>query len=253
LSDRQIIACPGCRTQFEMTRQYIEQFGGQETACSSCGKAMGLPKSWAEFLGEAKGAGQAPVLSYAGPKVKKKRGPAQHWAEGDLLVIEKGAELSPWCVLCGKDALQPHIACTVRWSQGAQESRNRKVKLILSLTESIKMRVRLGLCAKHLARRRMCGWLSVVCALLGVATIVAGSSLQALADFKQGTLVGGILVIMFGLGWLATSRRILTAVYVDYWMAKLKGASPIFLQRLPARELRVRPPDASSSAFDEIR
>jgi hypothetical protein len=249
MSDRQTIACPACGTEFEMTREYIEQYGGQETACSSCGKAMGLPKSWEEFVRT----GPAPVLSYAGPKVKKKRGPGQHWAEGHLLVVEKGAELSPLCVLCGGDAPKPHIPCTFRWSQSARDAPTHKTELLLSLTDSTKMRISLGLCARHLARRRKNALLSMLCALIGAAVIAAGFGLSALADYRQVMLVGGIVIIMIGLIWFGESRKILTAEYVDHWMAKLTGASPVFLQQLPPRQERVRPPDAASAPFDEIR
>jgi hypothetical protein len=252
MSKRPMFACPSCGTQFDMTREYLEQYGGQETGCSSCGKAMTLPRSWEEFITAAEGTGRAPVLEYSGPRRKKKRGPAQHWAEGDLLVVEKGAELSPLCVLCGEDAPQPHIACTMRWSQSARDAPTANAELFMSLTDSTKMRVRLGLCAPHLARRRRNGLLGVLCAMLGVAVIVAGFGLEVM-DYKQTMLVGGIVTIIAGLSWVAMSRRILEAVYVDRWTAKLSGASPAFLQKLPAREMRVRPPDESSAAFDEIR
>jgi hypothetical protein len=238
------ITCTACGQEFDLTPEYVAQYGGQTTNCP-CGTALTIPS-----IG---GAATAPVLEYSGPRRKKKLGPAQHWAEGDLLVVEKGAELSPLCVLCGEDAPPPHIACTMRWSQSARDAPTANAELFMSLTDSTKMRVRLGLCARHLARRRRNGLLGVVCAMLGAAVIVAGFGLDALADYKQMMLVGGIVMIIAGLGWVAMSRRILEAVYVDHWTAKLSGASPAFLQKLPAREMRVRPPDESSAAFDEIR
>jgi hypothetical protein len=95
--------------------------------------------------------------------------------------------------------------------------------------------------------------LALLLAVLGVTLIIAAFALGALADSQKMMLLGGFVMVFAGLSWLAASRRILEAVYVDHWMAKLSGASPAFLQKLPAREMRVRPPDESSAAFDEIR
>lgn len=238
------ITCTACGQEFDLTPEYVAQYGGQTTNCP-CGTALTIPSS--------PGAAPAPVLEYAGPRRKKKRGPARHWAEGDLLVIEKGAELSPLCVLCGDDAPRPHIACTMRWSQSARDAPTASAELFMSLTDSTKMRVRLGLCARHLARRRRNRLLALLLAVLGVALIIAGFALGTLPDSQKMMLLGGFVMVFAGLSWLAASRRILEAVYVDHWMAKLSGASPAFLQKLPAREMRVRPPDESSAAFDEIR
>lgn len=252
MSDGQIIACPHCQAQFELTPEYVEQYGGQETACSGCGNAVGIPKSWDELAAGPRASDQAPVLlSYRGPEFANKGGKAQHWAEGDLLVIQRDADLVPFCVLCGEDAPHPHVPFTARWSRGESEAPTARLGLLVSLFDTKKMRVKLGLCPKHRSRRRLHSQLALLCIAIGIAILFSHKLFPNQLESSATLPIGGI-VFATGCFWLAARRGILEPVYVDRWKTKLKGASPKFLERLPERQKRVRPPDTNSGVFDRI-
>jgi hypothetical protein len=254
MSDQQTMSCAHCGTKFELSRKYVEQYAGQNATCTTCSQGMKVPSSWSEFASNADASGKAePVLAYEGPEFSNKRGTPQHWVEGDLLVIQRGADVGPWCVYCNADAPHPHVAFVARWSQSARDAPTTSSAAVAGFLESAKMRVKLGLCPKHAARRRLRIRCCMFVAALGIAATGVGLMMPELGNWGSELIPGGIVATLVGLMCTKASKPVLEAVYVDRWKAKFTGANPQFLLRLPAREQRVRPPDASSAAFDQIQ
>lgn len=45
------LSCPHCGQEYEVTPEYVEQYGGQSVACESCGSNFPVPGATGEQLG----------------------------------------------------------------------------------------------------------------------------------------------------------------------------------------------------------
>ncbi len=94
--------CPSCGMAYQLTPEYLAQYGGQMTSCSRCQYTFLLPTAAA--LSAPSGGPPpvpAPVLAYSSPQVAPQAGGAV-WREGKILVATNGAALPPCCIKCNE-------------------------------------------------------------------------------------------------------------------------------------------------------
>ena len=64
--------CPKCGSGYQLTPEYLAQYGGQSTACTQCGQEIRLPRA-VEMQPSGPASSPPPmsvqVLAYAGPVV----------------------------------------------------------------------------------------------------------------------------------------------------------------------------------------
>lgn len=229
------MTCFGCGQVYEITAEYLANFAGQETACATCGTAMRVP-------------GTPLVLDYRGPGVSADARKARHWRDGNLLVVEKGAELPPRCARCGRDAPPPYVTYTARWSLAASQVRTTKASVLLFLISHRKRRVTFGLCARHKLLRRFAIALGWAFLAFGVTTFVIVFGFMRFPYPPAGiyVIIAAAVLGILSPFWLFAATAVLEATYIDRRLARFKGASPRFLEGLPA------PPQIVSSPGDDM-
>src|SRR5829696_8248713 len=105
-----LFPCPHCGASFQLTPEYLAQYGGQTTRCSQCGQPFILPAAqvatpaaWGQpdqgpgFTGQPPVAQPAAVIPYAAPAYGQVAQGAAAWSQGNLLVARKGARLPHAC------------------------------------------------------------------------------------------------------------------------------------------------------------
>src|SRR5687767_13019351 len=108
--------CPNCGATFQLTPEYLAQYGGQATVCTRCGRPFALPlasggapasqiaqrhPALQPGWGQPPAGGASPVIPYAAPLYGQTGSAEAAWRQGDLLVVRKGARLPHACVKCG--------------------------------------------------------------------------------------------------------------------------------------------------------
>jgi len=85
------LTCSACGGQFDLTPEYLAEYGGRTTTCT-CGAALAIPPS---------GTAAIPQLSYVAPSRASAKVPANAWRDGSLVVMTRGALLPNRCARCG--------------------------------------------------------------------------------------------------------------------------------------------------------
>src|SRR5687767_8968055 len=100
--------CPNCGATFQLTPEYLAQYGGQATVCTRCGRPFALPlasggapasqiaqrhPALQPGWGQPPAGGASPVIPYAAPLYGQTGSAEAAWRQGDLLVVRKGARL----------------------------------------------------------------------------------------------------------------------------------------------------------------
>jgi hypothetical protein len=168
------------------------------------------------------------------------------YAEGNILVVPRGAALPANCVKCG--------AAPQRWLQKTYYWHNQLLYLlifagvlvyaIVALIVRKQMYLAVPLCQEHDSARKTKIWISAIL-LLGCIPlpIFLGTALNSDAAVGLAVLLG---VVMFFAGAIVLSMaQPLRPTYIGDDCAKFKGAHPDFLARLkplPSQAMASRAP-----------
>jgi predicted Zn finger-like uncharacterized protein len=243
--------CPHCGASFQLTPEYLAQYGGQTTRCSQCGQpfvlpaaqgaapaaaAWGQPPAGQPFMAQTETAQPMPgqpvaVIPYAAPAYGQAGPMDAAWSQGDVLVVRKGARLPHACVKCGLAGDGKPVRKTYYWHEPwiyITILAGVLVYAILAIVIRQSGQIEFALCSQHRARRRNGVIISLLGVFGGIALFVAaGMSNEAyLVPF-------GILVLLGGAITGLIMARVLTPKRIDTHFLWLRGAGPAFLQTLP--------------------
>src|SRR5437763_5388143 len=113
----QALACPQCGSLYQLTPEYVAQYGGQTTQCARCGASFTVPAQLAPLMADSPAGVPVAVLPYAGPAALS--GLAGVWRDGNLLVASKGTLLPERCAKCNSPADGPPIRRKYSWHHPA--------------------------------------------------------------------------------------------------------------------------------------
>ena len=242
-----LFPCPHCGASFQLTPEYLAQYGGQTTSCSQCRQTFVLPAAagaapaphaapWQQQPAGQSAAGypasgqSAPVIAYAAPAYGQPGEMVPAWSQGDLLVVRKGTRLPYTCVRCGGPADGQPLGKMYYWHAPLiylTIFAGLLVYVIVALIVREKGAVQFSLCKPCKARRRM----GIVIGLLGlfgsVAVFVAAGMLE-----EPYLVPLGILVLLAGVIFGSMRTRVLSPKKIDAQFLWLRGAGPNFLQTL---------------------
>ena len=233
MSQSMIFPCPHCGMSFELTAEYLAQYGGQMTTCTSCGRTYALPTAAALDAAPpaAPSAGPVPVLPYSSAPV----GMAMPmytgvWREGNILVAANGSSLPPCCVKCNAPVTGDMKRKTFYWHHPAIYIAilSPLIYIILALVLRKGGTINVGLCEKHKKSRLFGIWGGTSLALLSIVVFVlAGQNDMPLL------VPVGIVLILGGLIWAVLAARMLTPTRIDERTLWLRGACSTLLDTLP--------------------
>jgi predicted Zn finger-like uncharacterized protein len=243
--------CPRCGAAFQLTPEYLAQYGGQMTRCSHCGQPFALPPAHGAAppatSGQPPAAGEpgmgqpapgqpaagqpATVIPYAAPAYGQAGAMEGAWSEGDLLVVRKGARLPHDCVKCGLPGDGRPVRKTFYWHEPwvyITILGGLLVYVIIALVVRQSGQVEFALCSRHRARRRN-GTIGGLLGLFGGIALFVAAGMQ-----NEPYLVPvGIFVLIAGVIVALIMTRVLTPKRIDAHFLWLRGAGPTFLQALP--------------------
>jgi hypothetical protein len=165
--------------------------------------------------------------------------PQEPYAEGDVLVVPRGAVLPAYCVKCA--------GAPQRWLQKKFYWHDPLLYLliilgvlvyaIVSLIVRKQAQLAVPLCEAHESARKTKLWIGVVL-LLGCIPLPVALSVSINTDAAAG--LGFLLgVVMFFAGLITISlSQVLRPKYIGDDCAKFKGAAPEFLARLKPLSLK---------------
>jgi len=242
--------CPHCGASFQLTPEYLAQYGGQTTRCSQCGQPFVLPAAqgaapaaapWGQpptgqpFTGQTGTAqpmpGQAAaVIPYAAPAFSPDSVPSA-WSQGDVLIVRKGARLPYACVKCGQPSDGKPVRKTYYWHEPwvwVTILAGVLVYVIIAILIRQSGQIEFALCSQHRARRRNGVIISLLGVFGGIALFVAAgmSNEPYLVPFGIVVLLGGAITGLL-------MARVLTPKRIDMHFLWLRGVGPAFLQTLP--------------------
>ncbi len=247
-------ACPHCGSGYQLTPEYVAQYGGQQTTCLSCGRAFDLPTSMpaaAPFVHAGAGwaaaapaniplagaapdgappfAGPAPTLQYAHLGGWSIYTPGV-WRDGDTIVAHSGATLPYCCVKCGGAAVGPSKMKKFWWHHPGLFALafSPVIYAIVALCIRKQGSASFALCAAH--RRSKRNGVLGACTLMGLSLIPFGVAI--VDDWSVGAAVG-LLLLVSGLIWLVIATKTLRPRKIEGQFLYLKGAGETFLMNLP--------------------
>ncbi|MDB5289146.1 MAG: hypothetical protein JWL69_387 [Phycisphaerales bacterium] len=226
MSQFQTVACLHCGASYQLTSDYIAQYGGQSTVCRQCQQPFQIPAAMATAGVQPP---PAPVLAYSGPVFTPTWGV---WREGKQIIASKGAVLPNRCVKCNEPAAGSPLKRTLYWHHPAMYLLIFAGIIIYAIVALIVRQsgtVTVCLCQKHRTRRTYAilgGWLG---ALLGIVLLfyAAGGNMPGL--FVPLGIVLFLTAIIAGV----VIARILAPTRIDAQYLWLRGAGPEFLNTLP--------------------
>jgi len=154
------------------------------------------------------------------------------WRDGKDLVIRPGCTLPGRCIKCNEPAELPMRHARFYWHHPALYLVVLPGLLLYPVVALFFRRrtpVTLGLCARHLQRRRASLALAFAGAVLGAGAIALG----VLRDHVPLTIAGGaVLVASLTFGILGSRLLVVTRIGENY--TRFRGAGTDFLATLPA-------------------
>lgn len=200
-----------------------------ETTCKRCGAALvrggplfGVPVSQGIVLEDGYVLPPPPSVGMPGTGV---------WRDKSKLVMSKGAALPQWCVKCNEPTHGLVLKRKLSWHHPAIYLIilvALLVYLIVALVLRKSATVEVGLCEKHMAKRRQNVWITWLLLGLGVAgfvlAIVAedGTYLLAGLAFFAAAVIFGIIAV-----------RVVVPTKIDDRFVWLKGVNKDYLNQLP--------------------
>ncbi len=169
---------------------------------------------------------------YAPPKASLEREPAhEYWRDGKVMVMRIGSAGPPRCVKCNDPSVQPVKARTFHWHHPAWYLLvpiNVLLYVLVGLLIRKKAKVALGLCARHLRRRRLFISLAVAGLIVGSVIVVAGAN----RDSSGGAALLGMAVILVSVVAGLIGARTAYPVGITKEEVRFKGCGPEFLESL---------------------
>ena len=166
-------------------------------------------------------------------------GPADAYAEGNILVLPPNATLPASCVKCGAVPKEPWLKRKFYWHNPLLYLvvlAGLLVYVIVALIVQKKRELMVPICPRHESQRKTKLWIG---ALMLVACIPVPVALAT--SMKEDYWLGIAMLlglVMFFAGAITIIRsRVLTPTYIGDDCAKFKGAHPEFLARLKPRSL----------------
>jgi hypothetical protein len=160
-------------------------------------------------------------------------GPGQDcWRNGDLLVVRADGDLPERCVKCNAPATMDKPR-TFAWHANGWYALilvNLLVYLIAALCVQKKIRIEVGLCPAHRARRR--AFRLATAALLAAAVVCLGALAATTGDGAALVPVAVVLILVATVVALL-GTRVLTPACIDTGEAQFKGCGEDFLASLP--------------------
>lgn len=168
---------------------------------------------------------------YAPPKAALEDEPIHdYWREGNVLVMKQDSALPARCVKCNEPAVEPMKERRFYWHHPGWYLFiliNIVVYAIIAMIVRKKARVAVGLCPKHLLRRRIflaIGWGSF---LFGLAAIFSG-----LSPDRGDMVLVGISLLLIGIIAGMIGSRIVYPSRITKEEVRLKGCGNEFLDSL---------------------
>ena len=233
-----LFPCPHCGASFQLTPEYLAQYGGQATRCSQCGQPFVLPAApgaapaWGQPpMGQPAMGHSMPVIPYAAPAYGQVGPMAAAWSQGDVLVVRKGARLPHACVKCGGPGDGRPLRRTYYWHEPwiyVTILAGLLVYVVIALIIRQSGQIEFALCSEHRARRRN----GIIIGLLGFFGGIALFVAAGMTD-EPYLVPLGILVLLAGTIVGLIMARVLSPKRIDAQFLWLRGAGPGFLQTLP--------------------
>jgi len=220
---------------FDLTPEYVAQYGGQTTACT-CGAALEIPGGGAAGAGAGGGAVQ---LSYAGPSRGSTKIPDRAWRDGQLLVMSRGTRLPHRCATCAAPVpgkFKPRVLLADRGTTGASFT-----GVLLRRFMSDRVTARFGYCREHLPWR-----MSVAGVVTGIAVpasiIPLGISASIAGDKHPTAFVVVLSLMVVAMVWsfilFLLSPYPISVAGIDYKHVWLAGFGEEYLKQFPTLEER---------------
>lgn len=224
------MSCPRCGVQYALTANYLEQFGGQQTQCTSCGNAFAIPQALAAGSMAAPPPLPAlPVLPYMGPATGYVTTGA--WRDGNQIAAINGTVLPGRCLKCNAPSDGRPLQRNLYWHHPLIYLLvfSPLIYVIVALCVRKRSTVHVFICRQHRSRRIwfiIGGWLSIP--LSTAIFILVGAEYLPPIFIAAGIVlfIGGIVTGLVGARLVAPSR-------IDGQYVWLKGAGPAFLATLP--------------------
>jgi hypothetical protein len=162
------------------------------------------------------------------------------WRNGDLIVMQKGADMPGRCVLCN-DAAEPakprRILYLNIWLQIAMLLLFLAFNvlallpiLIVSMIFRKTARVRIPVCAAH---RRQRLWITLGTVALLLAAISTAVVAARAYEFQGPLFIAAVVIFVAAFGLAILRGQLLRAKRIDGKTVILKGAKPPYLDSLP--------------------
>jgi hypothetical protein len=215
------LTCDACGTQFDLTPDYLAQYGGPGTTCS-CGHALTIPAAEGVHV---------PVLSYRAPALPTKV-PGGVWRDGVALVIRRGVRLPNRCAVCGVPV--PATFRPTRVDDPTNASFTLTGQLINSAMKQ-PVTIRFGYCPQH-ARwimprtARLIRWISFILVTPLIMAAVIAKAERSFLFYPLTGLAISAFALPFVLSFREAPIRVLTQDYKHAW---LLGFGQDYLQHFP--------------------
>lgn len=209
--------------------------------CAQCGlvnfasaiacKRCGAPFGGGPLFGVPSGQGIVLPDGYVLPPPPASEVGAGIWRDKSILVMSKGATLPPWCVKCNEPTHGLVLKRKLSWHHPAIYLLiliNLLVYFIVGMVLRKTAPVEIGLCEKHLARRRRNIWITWLLFVFGVL----GFIMAALAE-DPAPLLLGIGFILAAIIFAVVSIRVVMPTKIDDKFVWLKGVNKDYLDQFP--------------------
>jgi len=231
MAGEQAFPCPHCGMLYQLTPDYLAQYGGQSTQCGQCKQPFPLPNAQPVMPAQA-----APmqVLPYLGPMATASYGV---WRQGNQIVASKGATLPTACVKCNCTEELKSIRRNYSWHHPAWVLLifvGVLIYIIVALVLRQSGVVTFSLCHRHRKRRAIALLLMWLGVLVSYGAMFVGCSLtQRREDLQVLIVISWFILLVAALIAGQIFARILTPKKIDDRFLYLGGACPEFLNSLP--------------------
>jgi hypothetical protein len=153
------------------------------------------------------------------------------WRDQSKLVMSKDATLPQWCIKCNAPTNGLVLKRKLNWHHPAIYL-ILLVALLIYLIVAMVLRksatVEIGLCEKHLAKRRQGLWITYILFFLGV-----GGFVLAIAAEDVTYLLVGVVLLLASVIFALAAVRVVVPAKIDDRFVWLKGVNEEYLNRLP--------------------
>ena len=223
-------SCPHCGLSYDLTPEYVAEFGGQDTACTSCGNAFQIPSGVTPDPVEDSAAA-IPLLNYAAPALVTKPVTGA-WQDRGSIVFIRGKSLPRRCPKCGAAAIGKITWLRFSFRPAHFVGFGIAANAIKSaVTEETSLGV--YFCPTHYRRYHTFSWLlslTGICGMIGI--FVVGTQFPN-PSVSVAAPVLGIVVLIAGLVFGTMMRRNMAIVAADKRFAWLNGCATEFVESLP--------------------